>query len=342
MRSKENSLSVSALASMVEGSIIGSSTMSISGVCTLESPQPGRITFIRTKSSEFVARELERLPAMAVLVPRNALPENLPPLAATVIAVKDSYAAFLDIVPQFFESTRPAAGIHPSAVVAPGVKLGADVSIGAYCTIEPGCTIGDRTVLHSHVRIYRDVILGSDVELFSGVSIRAACKIGSRVTIHDNTVIGADGFGYIPDAKIGMRKVPQLGDVVIGDDVEIGASTCIDRATFGSTSIGRGTKIDNLVQIGHNTTIGAHCCICGHAAIAGSCTIGDGVVFGGSSGLADHLEIVSGVRVGGWCGVISSLSEPGDYMGYPAMRAYEFRRQQVTLRRLVRERKHKD
>lgn len=341
MRSKETSLSVSVLASMVEGSLVAPSPISVNGVCTLESPQPGKITFIRAKSAEHVARELLKLPAMAVLVPRDAMPEKLPPLTAAVIAVKDPYAAFLDLLHHFFEAVRPAPGIHPTATIAPGAKIGAEVSIGAYCVIEAGCSIGDRTVLHAQVRLYRDVTVGSDVELFSGVSIRASCTIGSRVTIHDNTVIGADGFGYVPDPKTGIRKVPQVGDVVIADDVEIGANTCIDRGTIGSTRIGRGTKIDNLVQIGHNTVIGANCFICGQTGIAGSCTIGDGVVCGGSSGLADHVTIAPGVRLGGWCGVTGSISEPGDYMGFPAVKAHEFKRQQAALMRLTRGRERK-
>ncbi len=327
---------------MVGGSLVGPSAISVNGVCTLESPKPGKVTFIRAQSAEHVARELAKLPAMAVLVPRDAMPEQLPPLAVAVISVKDPYAAFLDILPHFFEPVRPPRGFHPTAVIAPDAKIGADVSIGAYCVVEAGSSVGDRAVLHPHVRLYSHVTLGSDVELFSGVSIRSGCTIGSRVIIHDNTVIGADGFGYIPDPKTGIRKVPQVGDVVIADDVEIGANTCIDRGTIGSTRIGRGTKIDNLVQIGHNTVVGANCFICGQTGIAGSCTIGDGVVCGGSSGVADHVTIAPGVRLGGWCGVTSSISEPGDYMGFPAVKAQEFKRQQVALMRLTRNREPKE
>ncbi len=326
---------------MVGGSLVGSPSITVDGICTLESPQPGKVTFLRATSVELVARELSKLPALVVLVSTDAMPEKAPPSAAAVIAVKDPYAAFLDILPHFFEPVCPEPGIHPTAIIAPGVKIGAKVSIGAYCVVEAGCIIGDRSVLHAQVHLYHDVTLGADVELFSGVSVRRGCVLGSHVTIHDNSVIGADGFGYVPDPTRGIRKVPQVGNVVIGDDVEIGANTCIDRGTIGSTRIGRGTKIDNLVQIGHNTVIGANCFICGQTGIAGSCTIGDGVVCGGSSGVADHVTLASGVRLGGWCGVITSISEPGDYMGFPAVKAQEFKRQQVILTRLTRERGRK-
>jgi UDP-3-O-[3-hydroxymyristoyl] glucosamine N-acyltransferase len=149
-------------------------------------------------------------------------------------------------------------------------------------------------------------------------------------------VIGADGFGYIPNPPRGLRKVPQVGSVKIGSDVEIGAHTCIDRGAFGSTTIGHGTKIDNLVQIGHNVSIGSHCLVCGQAAIGGSTKIRDGVVVGGAASIADHLELVSGVRLGGRSGVTTSLLEPGDYMGFPAVKATDWRRQQVLLRRTTR------
>jgi UDP-3-O-[3-hydroxymyristoyl] glucosamine N-acyltransferase len=340
MLSKPYTASVEELAAAVQGTVVGhdcgSGSLSISGVCTLEAPLAGRLAFIRTKSSELVARELSKLPAMAVIVSADVLPEKLPSTAATLIVVKDAYGAFLDLLPRFFERSKPAAGIHPTAVIAPDAKISPGVSIGAYCTVGAHSVIGERCILHPHVAIYEDVTLGADVELFSGVSIRAGSILGARVTVHDNSVIGADGFGYIPDPKSGIRKVPQVGNVIIGDDVEIGAATCIDRATIGSTKIGQGTKIDNLVQIGHNTVIGSNCFICGQTGIAGSCTIGDGVVCGGSSGVADHCQIASGVRLGGWCGVTGSITEPGDYMGFPAVKASVFKRQQVQLMRMAR------
>ena len=340
MQPRSHTAIVRELADAVGGKVIGSGSLAVSRICTLDQPTSGALTFIRTKSPETVARELSKLRDVAVLVSESVVPEEPLQTQASVIVVKDAYGAFLDLLPLFFERVRPQAGIHPTAVVAPDAIIPPSASVGAYCTVGARSVIGEHSILHSHVRVSEDVTLGPDCEIFSGVSLRSGCQIGARVTIHDNSVIGADGFGYIPGAS-GIRKVPQVGNVVIADDVEIGASTCIDRATIGSTRIGRGTKIDNLVQIGHNTVIGANCFICGQTGIAGSCTIGDGVVCGGSSGVADHVELVSGVRLGGWCGATSSLTEPGDYMGFPAMKASDFKRQQVLSMRQLHHRPSK-
>jgi len=338
MQRTNTSYSVTELAKRVDGSVLGSGELSISGVCPFEVPRAGSLSFLRTKSLESLARQGVELPAMAVLVPQELLLAGAPETAAALIAVKDPYRSFLDLLPLFFAPSRPPSGIHPTAIIDPSASLGSHVSIGAYVLVGPGVSVGDRSVLHSHVRVHEGARIGSDVELFSGVVLRSGTLVGDRVIIHDNAVIGADGFGYIPDPSIGIRKVPQLGIVEIEDDVEIGANTCIDRGTIGSTKIGSGTKIDNLVQIGHNTVLGRGCLVCGQTGIAGSCTIGDGVILGGASGVADHCDIVSGVRLGGWCGVTSSITEPGDYLGFPAVKASEFRRQQVRLMRLTQDR----
>lgn len=338
MRRKQISFSAQELADAVGGSIVGSPSLSIMGVCSLDTPMAGHLSFIRTSSKEHVRKTIEELPAMAVLVSKKLAPTEKVSCAATLIVVQDAYQGFIELLPRFLEEDQIESGIHPSAVIAPDAKVGRHVSIGAHCVIGPRVVIGDHSVLHPHVRIYSDAQLGSKTTLYSGVVIREECVLGARVTIHDNTIIGADGFGYIPDPKAGIRKVPQIGNVIIGDDVEIGANTCIDRGTIGATKIGAGTKIDNLVQIGHNTQVGSHCFICGGTGIAGSTTIGDGVVIGGACGIADHIEIVSGVRLGGRTGVTSSLKEPGDYLGFPATKAADWRRQQVALARLGRDR----
>jgi UDP-3-O-[3-hydroxymyristoyl] glucosamine N-acyltransferase len=178
--------------------------------------------------------------------------------------------------------------------------------------------------------------MGAGVTLHSGVSLREGTVLGSHVTVHNNTVIGGDGFGYVPDPSVGLRKVPHVGNVIIEDQVEIGANTSIDRGALGSTKIGFGTKIDNQVQIGHNVTIGKFCIICGQTGIAGSVTIGDRCVFGGGSGAADHVSICSGVRLGGRTGATGNINEPGDYLGFPALAASQWKRAQAALRRLAK------
>jgi UDP-3-O-[3-hydroxymyristoyl] glucosamine N-acyltransferase LpxD len=192
--------------------------------------------------------------------------------------------------------------------------------IGEDVRIEEGAVLRDRVTLYPHSSV------GARTVLHSGVVIREQCRIGADCILHNNTVIGADGFGYVPDRKVGLRKVPQIGNVEIGDRVEIGSNTCIDRGAFGSTLVGAGTKIDNLVQIGHNVVIGSNCIICGQVGIAGSAVIGDRVVLGGSVGVADHVTIVPDVRIGARGAVHTSIEKPGDYAGFPIMPARAWRR----------------
>jgi UDP-3-O-[3-hydroxymyristoyl] glucosamine N-acyltransferase len=337
MRNLNKTHPLSLLAERINAKILGDASLTISGLCTLEDPIPNNITFIRSDSREKVQRELAKIPAhTAVIIPEVVAPTDPLPNGAPVLVVKESYSSFLNLIPLFFEEERGAIGIHPTAHIDPTAIIGEGASIGAHVFVGPRCIVGKNVTMHSHSRLYEDVTLGEMVTLYSGVSIRAGVHLKDRVTIHDNSVIGADGFGYTPDPKLGLRKVPQLGNVIIESDVEIGANTCIDRGAFGPTIIGRGTKIDNLVQIGHNAVIGNFSVICGGSGIAGSTKIGDGVVIGGRVGVADHVTIASGVRVGGGSGVTTNLTEPGDYMGFPTVKASEWRRLQVSLRQSTR------
>lgn len=337
MHYRSLSYSVQALADAAQAKPLGDTSIQISNLSSIETPQPDTVTFIRADSAEFVAKRIASLPTpMAVIVPEKAAPKVAPAGIALLVA-KESYAAFLNLVPLFFEEPKFEAGIHPSAILHPTAAVHPTASIGAHCSIGARTVVGRNSVLMANVNVYEDVSIGDSVTIHCGASIRSHSVLNARVTIHNNAVIGADGFGYTPDPTVGPRKVPQVGNVIIGSDVEIGANTCIDRGAFGPTTIGRGTKIDNLVQIGHNTSIGEFCIICGQAAIAGSTKIGAKVVVGGSVGIADHLEIVSGVRLGGRAGVTSNILEPGDYMGFPAIKAAEWRRTQVQLRKLNRE-----
>jgi UDP-3-O-[3-hydroxymyristoyl] glucosamine N-acyltransferase len=337
MHYRSLSYSVQSLADAAQAKPLGDTSIQISNLSSIETPQPDTVTFIRADSAELVAKRIATLPTpMVVVVPEKAAPSAIPTGIALLLA-KESYSAFLNLVPLFFEEPKFEPGIHPSAVIHPTAAVHPTASVGAYCSVGARTVIGRNSVLLPNVNVYEDVSIGDSVTIHCGASIRSHTVINARVTIHNNAVIGADGFGYTPDPAVGLRKVPQVGNVIIGSDVEIGANTCIDRGAFGPTTIGRGTKIDNLVQIGHNTSVGEFCIICGQAAIAGSVKIGPKVVVGGSAGIANHLEIVSGVRLGGWAGVTSNLLEPGDYMGFPAIKATEWRRTQVQLRRLYKD-----
>jgi UDP-3-O-[3-hydroxymyristoyl] glucosamine N-acyltransferase len=325
----------SALAEKVSGSILGEPSLSITTVAALERPSANALTFVRTTSQSHLTEAVRACTAQAILIPRQLASAEMVPNGSALILVDDPYKAFLDLLPIFHPPQEHPRTIHPSAAIDPSAQVGANVAIGAHCSIEAGAIVGDNSILHAGVRLYRGVQLGKGVTLHSGVSVREECVIGDNSTIHNNSVIGADGFGYVPDPHVGLRKVPQVGNVIIGRNVEVGAGTCIDRGAFGSTIIGDNTKIDNLVQIGHNAVIGKFCIVCGQVGIAGSATIGDNVIMAGGSGAADHVSICSNARIGGRAGVTRDVTTPGDYLGFPAETATTWRRMQVALRRLA-------
>jgi UDP-3-O-[3-hydroxymyristoyl] glucosamine N-acyltransferase len=213
---------------------------------------------------------------------------------------------------------KPAPGIHPSACVAPDARVAASATVGPLCVVESGAVIGERVHLQSQVFVGRAAAIGDDSWLMAGTIVAAECTLGRRVRLQPGVVVGADGFGY--ETVAGRHeKVPQVGTVVIGDDVEIGANSTLDRARFEKTSVGEGTKIDNLVQVGHNVVIGRHCMICAQVGIAGSTTIEDYVVIGGQAGLNGHITVHSGVMIGGKSGVKDDVPAKTSIWGSPAL-----------------------
>ena len=194
--------------------------------------------------------------------------------------------------------------------------------------------IGNNVTIHPHVVIYPGTIIEDDCIIHSGAIIREYCHLKKGCVIQNGAVIGSDGFGYVPDPALGLRAVPQVGRAVLGPLVDVGANSCIDRGALGDTSISLGTKVDNLVQVGHNVSIGEHTIVCGQSGIAGSTRIGARCVLGGSTGVGDHLNIPDDCRFGGNSGVITAIDEPGDYMGHPAIPAQQWRRQGVAVKKL--------
>ena len=224
--------------------------------------------------------------------------------------------------------------IAPSfPVVAATAKIGPEAAIGPHVVIGERAEIGRRAVLDAHVVIYRDVRIGDAFTAYAGVVVREGVRIGHRVTLHAGAVIGSDGFGFLPLAE-GNRKIPQVGTVVVEDDVEIGANTTVDRATLGATVVGRGTKIDNLVMVGHGCRIGPHCLIAGQVGLAGSTTLGARVMLGGQAGSAGHLTVGDGARIGAQAGVHRDIPAGGEYAGYPAVEAREWRRVSASMPRV--------
>jgi UDP-3-O-[3-hydroxymyristoyl] glucosamine N-acyltransferase len=231
------------------------------------------------------------------------------------------------------EKKKPEPGTHPSAIVAPDAFIAADASIGPYVVIESGASIGARTVLGAGCYVGAGARLGEEVLLYPRVTVREECVLGDRVIVHSGTVIGSDGFGFVRDGDV-YRKLPQIGTVEIGDDVEIGANVTIDRATTGATRVGAGSKIDNLVQIAHNVQIGKSCIIVAQVGISGSTVLGDHVVLAGQVGVVGHIEIGDGATVGAQSGVSKSVKAGERMFGTPAMPLRQAKRIEASIRNL--------
>ena len=241
--------------------------------------------------------------------------------------------AFAKALALFFPEPKFAAGIHPTAVVAAIAQIDPTAHIGPHCAVGERVKIGANSVLQAGNFVGDDSKLGDDVNLFPNVTIYPRTEIGNRVRIHAGTVIGSDGFGYVLDGGV-HRKVPQIGNVVIGDDVEIGANVTIDRGALGSTVIGKGTKIDNLVQIAHNVEIGEHCIVIAQVGIAGSTKLGNYVILAGQVGLAGHLKIGNQVTVAAQSGVMHDIPDGEKWLGSPAQPDKQTKRQMIAQRKL--------
>ena len=322
----------------VRGTVLGNSDHIIKGLCTLDAPKPDHITFVRAKGPLAIRRALKTLDSCAVFILNQDLPKDLELGSSSLVLVADPHGAFLDTISLFYGEVVAPAGVDPTASVHPSAKIHPTASIGAFCLVGPDVILDAHTVLEPYVRVFAGAHIGESTALRTGVVVRERCVIGKHCIINDNTVIGADGFGYAPDPVLGLRKVPQLGNVILADHVEVGSSSCIDRGALGSTIIGYGTKIDNLVQVGHNVVIGKFCILCGQVGVAGSSIIGDGVILSGQVGVSDHVTIVPGVRIGGGAPVTEDVLEPGDYFGHPLLRSREWHRHQTELRKRMRRR----
>lgn len=317
--------SLAAIAQQIGGELRGDGNQLIARVRDVEDAGEGDICVIIDR--RFV-RQLDRLTASALV-----LPAGFPPPDRPVIIVANPRRALIRLLALFHPEDPAPAGVEPGALVAGDAALGEGVFVACGARVEAGAVIGPGSAVHANAVIGRGAVLGERCVVFPNVTIYPGVRIGDRVRIHAGTVIGSDGFGYDRDATGVQHKIPQVGTVEIGDDVEIGANCAIDRATMGVTRIGNGTKIDNLVQIGHNCQIGKHCCIIGLAGLSGSVTLGDCCVLAGQAGIADHVVLADGVVVGAQAGVHRDLG-PGNWLGSPAIPAEEAYRVYTTLSRL--------
>lgn len=326
-------LTAGAIAQLVGGRLIGPPDVEIDGLETCEGAGRTHLTFV---GSPVHARLWAASAAAAALVTDGLLPAEGDPSGRPLILVADADQAMITLLERFAPpADLPAEGVHPLASVDASAQLGRGVRVAAHASVGPRCRLGDGVVLHSGAVVRADAQIGDGCVLHPGCVVGERCTLGRRVILHANAVIGADGFGYRPDpAGRGLRKVPQIGIVALHDDVEIGACACIDRAKFGATVIGAGTKIDNLVQIGHNCRIGRSCVLAGCVGLAGSVTVGDGVQMGGGVGVADHLTIGTGARIAAMSAVRTDVPEGATYLGVPAEPASVALRQLVALRKL--------
>ncbi len=310
----------------------GSGELMISGPAKIEGAQKGEVSFV---ANEKYIKYLSSTEASLVIVHRSVSVEEFTD-TTSFLKVSDPYTAFVFLLKKFAKPRSIAAkGIASTAVIGEQVVIGEGVSIGAYAVIGDRCSIGCNVVIGPHTVLLDEVSIGDDAILFPSVTCYDGTMIGKRVVIHSGSVIGADGFGFAPQKDGSYVKIPQMGIVEIGDDVEIGANATIDRATMGSTVIGKGAKIDNLVQIAHNCRIGDDTVIAAQAGISGSVTIGRQCIIGGQAGFAGHLELADGIKVAAQAGISKSFFEPGiSLRGYPAQPMRDQLKHEAMLRNL--------
>jgi len=318
-------LTAAEIAKHLGGDVVGDPTLELHRFAPADRAQPGDLTF--AENQDYFNRA-EQSAASAIIVDGEFSSGR-----KVLIRVPNSRVAFAKVLPLFFPEPVFAPGVHPTAIIAASAKVDLTAHVGPYCVIDDSVRIGAGSVLQGGNFVGANSVLGEEVSLFPNVTVYSGSEIGNRVRVHSGTVIGSDGFGYVQDGGI-HRKVPQMGNVIIREDVEIGSNVTIDRGALGPTIIGKGTKIDNLVQIGHNVLIGDHCLVVSQTGIAGSTKLGNYVVLGGQVGLAGHLKIGDGVLVAAQSGVMNDIPDGEKWMWTPAQPNRQAKRQMIALHQL--------
>ena len=325
--------SINEINDLLNGVIIGNTNQRITAPEQLELANESEITFIGNNK---YTKLWETSKACAAIVNQDI---NIEPgenrafikVPNADLAMSQVLELFAPPAPHFDEMIHPSAVIHPTATVGEGTH------IGAGCFVGPKVVLGDNVILYANVTILDECTIGNNTVIWSGAVVRERCHIGSNCILHPNCTIGADGFGFRPCPQRGLVKIPQIGNVIIGNWVEIGANSCVDRGKFSSTIVGDGCKIDNLVQIGHNSKLGKFCIMAGNSGLAGSVTLGNGVIIGGSASIKDHLTIGDGAIVGAGSGVAADIPAGKTMLGYPAVEARTALKQWAILKRMANE-----
>lgn len=324
-------ISAAALGQMLDGTVEGNPEITVSAPSKIEEGRPGTISFLANPKYEAYAYTTQ---ASILLVSRDFKPAQ--PIAATLIRVDNVYASITHLLEQFGKDHAPMGGIAAETAIAETAHIGNNVTVGMFAVVQDEAVIGENTIIYPQVFIGKGAKVGKNVILHPGVKIYHGCEVGDNCILHANVVVGADGFGFLPDEKTGkFKKIPQIGNVIIEKDVEIGSNTVIDRATMGSTVIKAGVKLDNLIQIAHNVEIGENTAIAAQAGIAGSTKIGKNCLIGGQSGFVGHITVADGTRVQAQSGIAGPIEAPGQaFYGSPAIPYTDYLRAYAVFKQL--------
>ncbi len=318
------------IAGFLKGEITGNPAIKVNTVAKIEEGHPGALSFLANPKYEHY---LYTTKSSVVLINKSFVPSS--EVSATLIRVDNAYEAFASLLRLVDEARPKKTGIHPTAIIEPTANVGAGVYIGPYAYIGEKSTVGDGSSVYPHVYIGDNCTVGKNCTLNPGVTIYRDCQIGNDCIIHAGSVIGSDGFGFAPQSENEFMKIPQLGNVILEDRVEIGANVTIDRATMGSTIIRKGVKLDNLIQIGHNAEVGDNTVMAAQTGISGSTKIGKNCMFGGQVGIAGHLKIADGSKIGAQAGILGDVKEENTaIIGSPAIEIKNFMRSSVVFKKL--------
>jgi UDP-3-O-[3-hydroxymyristoyl] glucosamine N-acyltransferase len=320
----------SVIAGFLKGEIEGNPEVKVNTIAKIEEGREGALSFLANPKYEHYIYTTN---SSIVLVNKSFVPTG--EIKATLIRVDNAYESFASLL-RLVDQARPRKkGIHPTAIIEPSATVGSEVYIGPYAYIGENCHIGDGCSLYPNVYIGDNTRVGSKSVLYPGVKVYHECILGEGCIIHAGSVIGSDGFGFAPQSENEYMKIPQLGNVILEDNVEIGANVTIDRATMGSTIIRKGVKLDNLIQIGHNVEVGDNTVMAAQTGIAGSTKIGKNCMFGGQVGIAGHIKIAAGTKIGAQAGILSEIKEENTaIIGSPAIDIRQFMKSSVLFRRL--------
>jgi UDP-3-O-[3-hydroxymyristoyl] glucosamine N-acyltransferase len=320
------------IASMLGGTVRGNEAVTVQQLSKIEEATAGSLTFLANpKYAPFIYTT----GASIAIVSNDFVPEAPLPEGLTLIAVADAYGAFAKLLEAYNQLRMPSAGIDEKASISPEAIIGKDVYIGPFVVVSPRAKIGDGVKIYANCTIGDSVEIGEKSVLFAGVRIYADCKIGKHCTLHSGVIIGGDGFGFAPNSENNYQKVPQIGNAILEDHVEVGANTTIDRATLGSTVIRKGVKLDNLIQVAHNVDIGENTVIAAQTGIAGSTKIGKNCMIGGQVGIVGHITIADGTKIAAQSGIGSDIKEPNTIVqGSPAFGIMDYKKSYVGFRKL--------